>query len=86
MSVQHRLASGEIRDLDVRLANLTEANQTFNVATIQDVTESNKRARLISSQAALLAQVQNGIITIGFTNTILSWNNYAQELYQWTPE
>ena len=37
-------------------------------------------------QSSLLDQIHNAVITIDFSNTILTWNKYAETLYQWTKE
>jgi len=51
-----------------------------------DVTERKNLENKIYTQSSLLEQVHNAIITIDFNNNILSWNKYAETLYQWTQE
>jgi PAS domain S-box-containing protein len=51
-----------------------------------DITERKKLEKKIYTQSSLLEQVHNAIITIDFNNNILSWNKYAETLYQWTRE
>ncbi|MBR9706419.1 PAS domain S-box protein [Candidatus Pacearchaeota archaeon] len=52
----------------------------------KDITEKKQIEQKLSTQASLLQQVHNAIITINFDNEILSWNNYAEKLYQWKSE
>ncbi len=62
-----------------------EGKNTF-ITSIIDISERKKAEELLMQQASLLEQVHNGIITFDFDNTILSWNKYAEVLYQWTAE
>jgi PAS domain S-box-containing protein len=52
--------------------------------TFEDITERKQAEARLSFQASLLDQVHNGVIVIDFMNSILYWNNFAEELYQWT--
>ena len=51
-----------------------------------DITERKKLEHKIYTQSSLLEQVHNAIITTDFNNNILTWNKYAETLYQWTQE
>jgi len=51
-----------------------------------DITERKNLENKIYTQSSLLEQVHNAIITTDFNNNILTWNNYAATLYQWTQE
>jgi PAS domain S-box-containing protein len=56
------------------------------VGTMMDVTDQKLATQMLSFQASLLEQVHNAVITIDLNNTILSWNTFAEVLYQWTSE
>jgi len=51
-----------------------------------DITERKKLEDKNYTHSLLLEQIHNGLITIDFNNHILSWNKYAETLYQWTSE
>ncbi|MBT4086937.1 MAG: response regulator [Deltaproteobacteria bacterium] len=56
------------------------------VTQIGDAIVKKQAEEKLIMQASLLEQVHNAIITIDFNNIILSWNGYAEKLYQWTRE
>lgn len=51
-----------------------------------DITERKTLENKNYIQSLQLEHIHNGVITIDFNNTILSWNKYAETLYQWTSE
>ena len=56
------------------------------VTQIGDAIVKKQSEEEITLQASLLEQVHNAIITVDFNNTILYWNKFAEELYQWTSQ
>ncbi|MGL1890874.1 MAG: PAS domain S-box protein [Spirochaetaceae bacterium] len=51
-----------------------------------DITERKIAENEIRYQASLIEQMDTAIITIGFDNKILSWNEHAKSLYGWSKE
>jgi len=55
-------------------------------AIVRDITDQKSATEKMAFQSSLLDQVHNGVIVVDLKYTILYWNKYAQELYQWTSD
>ena len=51
---------------------------------VVDISDRKQAEAETAFQAALLEQVENGVIGITFDSTVVYWNRFAEEMYQWT--
>ncbi|MBN2894832.1 MAG: PAS domain S-box protein [Campylobacterales bacterium] len=81
---QHRLKSGEIRDVEVYSGPITYAQKQILYSIIHDVTEKNRLAREVSQQHDHLQNVINGMseamTVIDQNYNVLLMNNTAKEM------
>ncbi len=54
------------------------------LVSFTDITGRKQADAQVALQASLLEQVHNSVIAIDFNNTIIYWNDYATQMYQWT--
>jgi diguanylate cyclase (GGDEF)-like protein/PAS domain S-box-containing protein len=59
-----------------------QVHKWYGVVT--DISDRKQAQEEMAFQSALLEQVENGVIGITFDNTVVYWNKFAEEMYQWT--
>ena len=83
---QHRRKNGEIFPVEIRISFVEFQDQMYVCGITNDISERKKNLEQMQMQASLLEQVHNGVIAVDFNNTILYWNKWAEELYQWSSQ
>ena len=78
--------SGEERWVDFSSSPTTIQGEPAVLATGLDITEHKRAEERINFQASLLDHVRNAVIAIDLEHRVVSWNSFAETLYQWKRE
>lgn len=84
MSSQHRVNSGEIRDVEVDLRRGTLDNKLVIIATIHDVTERNRAERSLKENEqkyhGFVSQANEAFTLIDEQGVVIEWNPASEQL------
>lgn len=78
---KHRLANGEIRDVDVYSGLIEQEEKNVIYSIIHDISNRKKNEEDLERQAALLDVSNEAIFSWEYDGNILSWNKGAERLY-----
>ena len=83
---QHRLASGEIREVEVYSCPVVIHDKQVIHSIVHDVTERKQAEETIRFQAYLLNCVEQAMIATNLEGRVLYLNHFAETLYGWAAE
>ena len=80
------LKDGSEIPIELSLSAIKIKDKWCSVAIIHDITNRKNLEDKNYQQYLILEQIHTAVITIDLNNIILSWNRYAETLYQYTSE
>jgi len=83
---QHKLASGEIREVEVYTNPILVEDKTLLFSIIHDITEQNKIERDLHTQARILNQIHESVVSTDLNGNIISWNKGAERQFGYSKE
>jgi diguanylate cyclase (GGDEF)-like protein/PAS domain S-box-containing protein len=84
IQVQHRLASGEIRDVEIFPIQIRYKNKLALLAVIHDITERKQAEEQSIFQSKLLSRIHDAVVATDERMQITYLNQAAEELFGWT--
>jgi two-component system, cell cycle sensor histidine kinase and response regulator CckA len=84
--VRHRLASGDVRDVDVNSGAVTVEGRTLMYSIVRDVTREQQVRKALELQGAALDAAANAIVITDKDGTIEWVNSAFCRLYGYAPE
>ncbi len=83
---RHRMAGGELRDVEIYATAIQVEGRTVLYSIVHDVTERREAERTIRHQADLLQNVSDAVISTDLDFVVQTWNRAAEEVYGWTAQ
>lgn len=84
MSLQHRVNSGEMRDVEVDLRRGSLDNKLVNIATIHDVTERNRAERNLKENEqkyhGFVSEANEAFTLVNEQGVVIEWNPASEQL------
>ena len=82
----HRLASGEVRNVEVYSSPITMAERTLLFSIVHDISDRVQAEAQVRYQAVVLQNVSDAVISTDLHYVVQSWNRAAREIYGWREE